>query len=264
MTRSFIFLTNILLVSLPVLIHAFTEPNGLTCKEHPAYSSSLKPVIVRSWYMYTANFAQQPAYFPRFRNMTFAPVSDTSSNKYKGLDYFFTGDITKNPSYRMYFQRKAKVHMIVPIKNDKTNFKETISFPGWKSEGWIKRVEGSSTLTYGIHQRKKFPISTHWYMFSKSTTTKGGEHYADMPMNLFVKQQLKKYGVAGNFDLLISEADGSPSKEVGNFKGKKIRPNTRCPDALHNMWKATEKDDPDVRGMKFDTWHPAWDPCFWW
>lgn len=245
---------------------SYVESKGLTCKDHPAYTTSLKPVLVRSWYIYRfSTNPSQTAYFPRFRDMTFAPATNPSSTVYKTLDFFFTAGQNKNPSWRMYFQRAAKVHIIVPVDPAKVDLSKSATLPGgWKSEGWVKRVAGSSTLTYGIHQRQKFSMKLHYYMFSKATTRKGTDNFVDFPQGTYLQMQLKNIGVDGSFHLLISEANGTPSKPVGAFKGTTIKPNTKCPSALHDVWKTTDNDDPDTRGVKFRTWHPNWDPCYWW
>lgn len=255
-----------ILLSLSSTSGEYSESSGLTCKDHPAYRNSLNPVLVRSWYIYrTGTNPQQGAYFPRFKNATFSPARDRNSTKYKNLDYFFISGEKGNPSFRMYFQRKAKVHIIVPVARKRVDLSKSASLPGqWKSEGWIRRTAGSSTITYGIHQRQQFPISQFWYMFSQHTTTVGNDHMIDFPQNFFVKEKLKEFMVDGSFDLLIAEEDGSPSLPIGSFQGKIIEPNTKCPPALHNVWKTTDMDDPDTRGVEFRTWHPNWDPCFWW
>lgn len=266
MTNRVLSICCLLLFILPYVTAAYSESSGLTCKQHPAFKSTLKPVLVRSWYLYRFSTSpKQAAYFPRFKNITFAPVSNPTSTKYKNLDYFFTGGQTQYPTFRMYFQRKAIVNLIVPVPFANYSRTKTASFPGdWKSEGWIKRVAGSSTLTFGVHQKLQVPSSQYWYMFSMKTSTKNREHFIDLPQTAFVKQTLKHLGVDGSFDLLISEQDGSASGPVGTFRGKVIAPNTQCPKALHDVWKTTDNDDPDTRGVEFRTWHPNWDPCYWW
>lgn len=64
----------------------------------------------------------------------------------------------------------------------------------------------------------------------------------------------------------IAEKDGTPSKRIGKFRGKRVTSNARCPDQLHEEWFAYDenKEDKSTRGVKFRTWHPAWDPCYWW
>lgn len=88
----------------------------------------------------------------------------------------------------------------------------------------------------------------------------------NLPQFLWVRQEVKGIAANGVYHVRIAEADGSASTApelVSGLSG--IAPNERCPDKLHDMWRVEDKDgDPFVKGLKWATWHPQYDPCYWW
>lgn len=245
-------------------INAQQTDQALRCKDHPAYKTTMKPVLISSWdYDIASHEGAQLAYIPRHKGHSYAPIDNLRSTKFKGLDLFHTAD-TMGPSFRMTFQRSARVYMLVSVEKEQFDPRKFADLRGgWKSEGWAERVSGQDTITYGIHGSLKRKMPKYTFVFSKNT---GPKDFIELPQARFVQQRISGISVSGIFNLLIAEADGGASPPVGNFQGKQIAPNTRCPQKLHDMWVAEDDNDADrdTQGVKFFTWHPAWDPCFWW
>lgn len=238
--------------------------NALRCKDHPAYDQGLKPVLISSWdYDVSSPEFQQFVYLPRYSKHVYAPVGDPSSNKYNGLDLFYIGESLR-PSFRMTFQRPALVYLLVSVESSNFSPAADVTLLGWRSEGWVERVDGDNTITYGIHGPVSGKMPQYAYVFSKPTATNGD--FVEIPQGQFVKTKTVGIPVNGGFNILVAEADGSPSPPVGTFQGEPIPANEKCPDKLHAVWMTEDdnNDDIDTRGVKFETWHPAWDPCFWW
>lgn len=72
----------------------------------------------------------------------------------------------------------------------------------------------------------------------------------------------------GEVIVMLCEMDGSapPVPKNPSQITAPILPNKECPEALHNAWvtKNTDNSDDDTRGKNWRTWHPQWDPCYWW
>lgn len=238
--------------------------SAMLCKDHPAYKPSLRPVIVSSWdYKTSTPGMEQLAYIPRYTGHVYAPVNSERSPVYKGLDLFHTANMRNGPTFRMYFQRAAKVYMLVDVTKKNFDATKTAAKYGWKSEGWVKRVGGPDTITYGVQEKTMKFMSPYAYVFS---TNSGNKNYVDLPQTASVKHQMAHLDVTGSFNLLVAESNGRPSEPVGSFNGRVIEPNTPCPSVLHDTWKVPDdnKNDPTTRGKSFTSWHPQWDPCYWW
>lgn len=105
-------------------------------------------------------------------------------------------------------------------------------------------------------------LGQYTYVFSKST---GSRAFVDVLSNADLLKKVKPLQVLRSYTLWIAESDGSASPSVGFFAGKAVEANKRCPDSLHDSWVVEDKPgDPDTRGQFFKTWHPKYDPCFWW
>lgn len=261
---------NPLLISLSTLALfsisiAQQSDDALRCKDHPAYSPSLNPVLISSWdYDLSSPEAEQLVYLPRYTGHAYAPIDDPSSTKFIGLDFFHTADFRRAPSFRMTFQRDAMVCIFVNVETANFDPDATVTLRGgWKSEGWVERVAGDATITYGVQETITRTMTRYAYVFSKNTN---GQDYVDLPQTRFVKGRIVGITVPGSFNVWVAEADGSPSPPVGNFQGTTIKANTQCPQALHDVWVTPDDNpnDPDTNGVMFTTWHPQWDPCFWW
>lgn len=263
--RPLVTFITVLLGLLFAIADAQQTDDALRCKDHPAYSTALNPVLISSWdYDTSSSGVQQLAYIARYNGHVYAPVSDPGSNKFRGLDLFHTTGIVRSPSFRMTFQRGAIAYMFVNVESDE--FDPSIAATlrgGWTSEGWAERIEGTNTITYGIHDTLTKPMTKYAYVFSKTT---GNKDYVDFPQGRFVKRRITGIAVPGSFNIWVAEADGSASQPVGTFDGSPISANSKCPETLHDVWTTQDNnpDDTDTQGVDFRTWHPAWDPCFWW
>lgn len=256
--------TSAFLLFLQVTISTSQVIDRSLCKDHPAFDNSLNPVLIRSW----ANGGSLPkveqvAYLPRYIGHGYTPIEDPSSKKYIALDLFHTANAMRAPNIRVNFQRAALVYMFVNV--DSTEFNKTLvaTLPGWQSEGWAKRSFGGNNILYGVYEKLSRKMSTYVYVFSKTTTQ---DNFVEIPQSLFVKVRIEGISATGSFNLWIAESDGSGSKPVGKFNGKDVEPNKKCPNELHDAWRVKFENpaDPSTKGVLFRTWHPQWDPCFWW
>lgn len=239
-----------LLILLPIVI-------AIDCRIHPAYKSSFKPVLVSQWeFSNPSPTAEQSVYIRRHTAHTYAPYKSKNSNKYTNLDLFYPLS-QKHGAIKMSFQRSATVYVLVPFSFSNFNQNQRFRLSGWRSLGWAELVRGEDTITYGIHQKLTKTMRKYAYVFKKKVKQK---------VSLPSTKDIRKATAFREYIVLIAESNGKPSPDVGNFRGRKIKSNSRCPDALHNVWmtKDPNKDDKDTRGKLFRTWHPNWDPCFWW
>lgn len=237
---------------------------ALRCKDHPAFKSSWKSVLVSSWtYDLSSPNKEHLAYIPRYTGHVYAPVDKPASKMYRGLDLFHKANFVDAPNFRMTFQRSAIVYMLVDVPNNMFDPEKSVTLRGWRSDGWVKRVRGSETIRYGVQDSISRTMTLYAYVFSQKT---GNQDYVDIPQTNFVRDHISMLNVKGSYNVLIAEGNGKPSPPVGTLNGREIRPNTKCPDALHDTWKVPDdkRNDPDTRGKMFSSWHPQWDPCFWW
>lgn len=255
---------------LPLLLAtvAHGQHLALSCDQHPAYSTSWVPPLVRS-------FAELPrpamferiVYLPRLSEANYHPVSDPTSTFYHGLDLFFSSGVRAGDDLaRLYLHRPAKVLLFVgaAAASAKTNADTTAKLPGWTSEGWAQLPGGTRDLEFGVHQKGRISVQTYAYVFSKPSDS---GLTAVIPSDAWVRRNLDApFSTIANFQVRLAERDGSASPIPGVFEGKEVVPNTLCPDELHRSWEVPDDNngDPDTNGVRFGSWHPAWDPCFWW
>lgn len=261
------FLVLSLLVSLLCCANnAYAQKRGaaILCTEHPAYKNFLKPVLVSSW---TSDLSsptlENVAYLPRHTDHVYAPVDNLKSTKYRGLDLFHTHGRTSGSKFDMYFQRPARVYLFADVEDSAFDGTSRPKFAGWRFQEWAQRVKGADTITYGVHQKLEKRMYKYAAVFAKNT---GGSQVVSVGQPKKLKEDNESAKFLGSFNLWIAEANGKPSPPVGKFKGSEIKPNTKCPEKLHDEWTTVDrnKEDKDTRGVKFTTWHPQWDPCFWW
>lgn len=271
---------------------------GLRCKDHPALDKTSTPVLIRSWKFLgrrtqifvnnrivyvprlTAKFNYVPIPPPAPVDMdvpgptddpmtTEPPVSSrfsTSPDKYRGLDFFVMAgnrNVRSPFALKMYLQRAAKLYLFVnTLSYDAANPVDA-TLRGWQSEGWADLGRPQQALVYGVHQKTAFRATKYAYVFSKKT--RGRNHVAYLPQVGWVMRNIQGIVANGQYHIRVAEADGSPSVKPGLFRGVDIKPNRRCPDVLHNAWSTFDNNnDPHTQGMTFRTWHPQWDPCYWW
>lgn len=246
---------------------------GLRCMDHPAAAQVSNPVLIRSWEYFDLRTAVQANgrvdYHPRFNDFNYCPVNDLNSTKYHGLDLFVIGGVASGASanaVQLYFQRPAVVFMFVNAYGYNRKPQEAV-LKGWKSEGWVELLghkRMGNAYRYGIFQKSKVPLSQYAYVFSKPS---GGASFSFVaPHPRWVRSNVRGIRVRGSFHLRIAEKNLRPSRPPSKFRTLLIEPNSRCPDVLHDSW-GTYDDNPDdkfTKGKRFGSWHPQWDPCFWW
>lgn len=239
---------------------------GVSYQDHPAYAEGVKPVIIKSWEILYGVKTLPGIYLVGHDQHRFAPVENTTSTKYDSLDWFWIqkSGSGKERSVRLSLNRRAKVYMAVPMLPKRSGPKPTMK--GWTSEGRVKLVKGSGAwIRFGIFQTETRPVMEAAFVFSQVTN---GDIL--LPNMKWVKQNARGVFVVGDWILMIAEEDGSapvlqyPTKPSG--VNETITPNSRCPDQLHDLWVtgSTDENDEDTKGMTWKTWHPQWDPYYWW
>lgn len=246
---------------------------GLKCSDHLAKGAPTSGVLVRSW-NYLDNMLKTvpsiPVYHARFNKFTYisrpSKAGETSKN-YSGLDLFYLPGIvkSKNPNIAaVFFQRPAVIYMMVDIIS-RSGILPSGSLPGWKSEGLATLKGPPRMFAFGIHQKNNMSLPSHVFVFSKRTTGRLNE--ITLPQWGWLEKNIQGINaVDGRYHIRIAESDGSPSLKPASFRGRNISPNKRCPDVLHDAWGVENDDDTDeyTKGKRFGSWHPAWDPCYWW
>lgn len=249
-----------------LLLHAAAAQNladAMQCSQHPAnVGNTFTSVLVSSWDLeFSSQRSETVAYLARYTGHKYAPISDTASTKFEGLDLFHMADLTRSPNFEISFQREARVYLFVTVDSLPADTSAPVSLRGWTSVGYAQRVVGGPTIDYGVYQTLTRKMPEFVYVFFKNT---GGSASVSIPQSRFITRKISGLSVSGEFNLWISEADGSKSPDPGLFQGSSVTPNQPCPAALHDTWMAEKEGDPSVAGQMFPSWHPPWDPCFWW
>lgn len=193
----------------------------------------------------------------------YAPIEDEESTKYKGLDVFWHYNTGEGPEFlKLEFQRAVKVYMLAVFNHDPDY--PAAELEGWKSEEYVQLVKGEDEdMPFGVHQP-----GVRWMPWQAHVFSKVVDSEITLPAGDWVKENIRGGSSIGEYILLLAEADGSAPKRPENPSGitAEISPNQRCPDELHDLWVTdnTDANDPDTEGMKWPTWHPMWDPCYWW
>lgn len=236
---------------------------GLSCTDHPGYFSGLVSTLPKSWKILNGPDFNSANYHVNPSTHQYAPIEDETSAKYKGLDVFWAYQTGEGPEFiKLELQRSAKIYMLVLF--DYNGDYPSAELQGWKSEEYVKLVKGEDEeMPVGVHQKGERWMPWQAYAFSKVVD---GE--ITLPSGEWVKDNVRGGKPTDEWILLLAEEDGSapsmPKSPSGN--SGEIMPNERCPDALHDLWMTgnTDDNDPDTDGMKWPTWHPMWDPCYWW
>lgn len=241
---------------------------GLSCTDHPLYKRGrTTSVLIRSWVFRQIRprhmYFTESMYLPRWTRHVYAPSSSRSSKKYYGHDLFLTRFPLsgRHDFLRMEFQRRATVTILVTATSKR---KPRLYLPGWRSVGWVEVVRGrgrAQFLKYGLARKETKFLPTFAYAFSRSAS-----HVAILPDQLWVKRYIRGArgvtNLAGGYVVIVSEANGGRPRAPKIYGVPEARPLTWCPKRLHDSWTATSTD-PAERGVKFKTWHPAYDPCIW-
>lgn len=246
---------------------------GLLCVDHPVGGEVSNPVLIRSWeYLDLLTAVQvngRVDYHPRFTGFSFFPVSDKTSDKYNGLDLFVLGGAKSGKranAVRIDFQRPVVVYMFVNAFGYNRLAPQKGQLEGWKPEGWVELAGNGKgyKYSYGIHQKAKVILSRYAYVFSKPSSSPSNSLI--VPHSQWLRGNVRGVRVRGAFHLRIAEKDGKPSLAPSKFRGSNVRPNTQCPGVLHKSWGTFDDNQEDefTKGRWFSSWHPQWDPCFWW
>lgn len=252
-------------VSILLLLSSTLASTGMVCEDHPLASTVDKGVLISSWSyapdVVNHQYWVQSVYLPRYTKHVWAPLEDNRSTKYANLDYFNTHNSRRplEDFFTIKFQREAKVYLLVsghiggPV----------VTLKGWNSEGWVQLTPETiknRTIEIGLGKRKlTASVPSRGYVFSRVGKT------LTIPSYHIVGEQLLGMTAKGYWSLLIAEADGSPSTAPTTPNGIIVKPNSRCPEALHDAWvtSGTDVDDLQTYGRMFRTYHPLWDPCYW-
>lgn len=255
-----------LLLLLPLCAPA--QHLALSCNQHPAYKPHWIPPLLRS-------FAELPrpamfdriVYIPRHTQHNYRPLADPTSTVYHNLDLFFSGGVrARHQLARLYFQRPATVYLFVGASatSAKRNHHSVLKLPGWNGHGWASLPGPSDVLQFGVRQKMgRISMQKYVYVFSKKSNP---DNTLVVPSPAWVRNHLvAPFQTIANFQVRIAERNRRPSPFPGLFQGKVVYHNQKCPDELHDTWKVMANDpkDPDTKGRFFNSWHPAWDPCFW-
>lgn len=206
-------------------------------------------------------------YHGQYKRHRYAPMSDLSSHVYSELDWFWAsnGQGVTDDFVKLHFNRQARVYLLIPVHKYSEMSDPTL--PGWNAVGPAVAVKGlDKPLEFGVHQKYTVlnAISEKVYVFSKE----GSEIV--LPHHSWVWNNLKGFKIPNMspWIAMVSEKGGETPKypPQPHQVSHRIRPNRKCPTALHDLWVTPNTDsyDPDTAGKLWKTWHPAWDPMFWW
>lgn len=240
---------------------------GLSCIEHPGYRDGLLGPLVQSWEFATADEKRteymRSMYLPRISRLLYQ-FEDRSLGALDGLDWFFTNfnDNVTQHFVTLHLQRDAMVYMLVPSW---AHIETVPSIEGWESVGFARMSR--STLQFGVHEARKIEPPTRAYVFRKIVIENLNFPLSiDIPSAALVSQSVSELESPGNYIILLSEVDGSASKPPTGPNGELVESGTSCPDWLHDLWVSSmmHEEDKHSTGKLWRTWHPLWDPCYWW
>ena len=237
---------------------------GLSCKDHPLYFEGMGSEMVKSFYVLEGDPFVRMMFVPRVSSHRYEPYDPKEpSTKYSDLSWFFApGGTSKSDKFvALELQRPSKVYLMVGISFSKSQPDATL--PNWKFEGHAELGKGRDEgLQYGVHEDMTKFVTEYVVVFSRNFND-----LVYVPNLKWIETNIR--GVrAKSFVLNIAESDGSPPNAPLPPKGftTPIRPMTPCPSKLHEAWvtKNVDHTDSDTKNMMWPTWHPAWDPCYWW
>lgn len=232
---------------------------GLRCSDHPQPIDN--PVLLHSW-THTRNPrpVESNVYIPRYRRMLYRPVGEPESTRYLGLDLFFSTAPTNGQRLvTLHTHREARVYIFAHASRASNARPE---LPGWETVGYAVRRMPDIDADFGVFEKRRRFMPQFALVFVRATR----DQRVDIPDMSVVKEAAGSAVIDGDFHVRIAELDGSASVPPPRFKGRIVRPGKECPPSLHNAWAVSEPDesDEDVAGVMFNSWHPAWDPCYWW
>lgn len=240
---------------------------GLSCAQHPGYRPELLGPIVQSWRFssVTRNLTRFPRsmYLPRLPRFAYK-FEGSLQSVLSGLDIFFTVfDNSVTDKYvSLHLQRSAVIYILVPTWAE---VEETPSLDGWTGVG-LARLK-LNRLQFGVHKRRAIELPSRAFVFRKqidASIQKLPE--INLPSSQWIQEHMHMLQTTGNYITFLAEADGSSSKAPLGPNGETISPGESCPKWLHDLWMTQENDENDEHTKRkvWHTWHPLWDPCYWW
>lgn len=200
-------------------------------------------------------------YLINFSSHRYAPADDPTSTKYDGLDMFYTSGVrSTDDAAKVFFQRAAKVYIFVGLRDDDIGTGKGMAFDGWRPEGLAYLKGESNTFEWGVYFNDVMTVPARAYVFSKVV-----EESVIIPTRDYIAKKVPGLELSPLYHVRVGEANGSPYSGENEYQGRVIKPNSACPESLHQAWMVPHKDknDADVDGVLFSSWHPMWDPCYW-
>lgn len=264
-----------LIVALALVLFVLSHPCRAdesmctTPEKHPAYTTSTLPVLIKCWtYMNTPRLPRT-AYLTKYDRHMYAPASDPTSMVYDRLDWFWTasGHGDTNDFVKLHMNRNSRVYMAVPVHHMSKLDGEVSLGDGWKPVGEAILVKGlGEKFKFGVFQtyEPKLHVPERVYIFQKRGRDVQIPHFA------WIGNNVRGFEIPNGRSIIfmITEGDGTSWEYPPNPPSvtEPIVPNQKCPDQLHDLWVTanTDDDDEDTAGMVWKTWHPLWDPIYWW
>ena len=113
----------------------------------------------------------------------------------------------KDTNFRMYSQRRAKIHLLVPVQN----FYSASIIPSLELSEYKKEVEilRNDLLTYGIYVKVTLVVPRKYYVFTRMTIIeRKRELFLDFPSPEWVSarvQALPRQATGSSFHVLVAE-----------------------------------------------------------
>ena len=243
------------------------DATGLACTQHPLYYEGLTGTFLRSW-----KFSDSSPESSRHINSVYLPREPThdyilqtnTSFRLNSLDLFFTEFDTSygNHFLTLHFQRPALVYLLIPSW---TRMENIPMLDGWKSVQWASLVDDTkNVIEYGVHMKRKMELATRVSVYIRLIEAENLN--LDLPSKRWLSSYLSELETSGNFVLLIGEQDGSSPRIPATQSGQLVQQSASCPKWLHDSWieRDVDPNDPDTNEIEWQSWHPLWDPCFWW
>jgi hypothetical protein len=274
------FCPKFLIILLPLLLSvsfalqpprpSLAPANWGSCEAHPGKDagivpSNVRPVLVRRWdyKQRDSTYVFMPSvYLPRMQDPYYYPSKEPQSTKYKGFDFYQTlwpegAANIETDTISITLHRAARIYLVMPA----FSVPKGAYLPGFKVEGLARINKPKSEVFCGLYKDRSVPLRTSVVLFSRLVGTR-----FQLPSPAWIRRQLKGIFVPDTrYQVLLSEADGSASVQpIFNYP-LTIQPGQRCPSILHDTWFTTNDDpnDADISRLRFPTWHPLWDPCYW-
>ncbi len=243
-----------------------TTPKKAHWTDHPILKTNpdIKPPIVAIYTTRTQDeehtVGARGIYYPQGSNYLLADRSleDTEEARVL-LDYdvlqFTPGSIKERPNMiQLETTRDSKVCLLMTVRDNgfKMGREATMKPPaGYTNVGAVRWSED-------LGPREIPQTRFNFQGMAACKSLPAGEHNFTSPDMLGAEFNVHRYS------LLFAEADGTPSLPPAlpsGWEGPEIKPLTRCPDALHDMWVVENHDvnDPDTSGKVWRTWHPQKD-----